>query len=479
MRRVAAVACLLAGALLGAVAPAGGAPAGGPLVDVVEVSGVIDATVAGYLRDTVRRAEDAQAEALVVQLDTPGGLGAGMQEVVAAITASRVPVVVWVGPAGARAAGAGAVVAHAAHVLALAPATTLGPAVPVDVGDSHPDAAARDATASRLAALARQRGRDVSYARRAASAGAVVAVGDAGRLPADAQLPPGVERDAVEVVAADAVVDRRLADVVAGSLPDVLAALDGRRVAVAAEGGGTQLRRLVVDQATASVRFHNLGLVRRVLHTVADPTLAYLLLVAGALAMAFELFQPGFGVAGVSGVVLLGLALYGLSVLPVNWLAVGLLLAGLALLAADLAIAGLGAPTVAGAVALAAGSSLLFSGSPALRLPAWVIAAAVALSLVFFVVVMTSVLRAQGGQPLAGAHEVVGKVGVVRSTLNPEGHVFVAGALWRARAAGDAGQVPRGTRVRVLGLDEGGLGDRLTLEVALAGDDADEPSTVG
>ncbi|MBA2528349.1 MAG: hypothetical protein H0V19_00035, partial [Euzebyales bacterium] len=290
--------------------------------------------------------------------------------------------------------------------------------------------------------------------------------------PDGARLPANLSRDAVRVLSERGLTDRRVADLAAASLPEVLAALDGRRAEVSAPDGGTRTVTLAVDGSTANVRFNNLGLVRRVLHTVANPTLAYLLIVAGALAMLFEVFQPGFGVAGVSGLVLFGLGLYGLSVLPVNWLAFGLLLVGLALLAVDLAVAGLGAPTAGGTIALAVGSFLLFSGPELLRVSPWVIGPVVAFNVVFFVIVMTTVLRAQGNQAMAGAEGMIGKVGVVRSVLNPEGHVFVAGALWRARAPQDEGKVRTGERVRVLGVN-----DRLTLDVEVV--DADDQAPVG
>jgi membrane-bound serine protease (ClpP class) len=177
-----------------------------------------------------------------------------------------------------------------------------------------------------------------------------------------------------------------------------------------------------------------------------------------------------------AGIVLLGLALYGVAVLPVNGLAFGLVVVRLAVLAADLAIAGLGALTAGGTIALTAGSFLLFSGSDALRVSPWVIGAVVAFNLLFFVVIMTTVLRAQSNQAMLGAEGMEGKVGVVRSVLNPEGHIFVNGALWRARAPEEAGKVPTGTKVRVLGMN-----DRLTLDVEIvdADEDADEPTAVG
>ncbi|HWB70576.1 MAG TPA: NfeD family protein, partial [Egibacteraceae bacterium] len=258
--------------------------------------------------------------------------------------------------------------------------------------------------------------------------------------------------------------ERRIADVVAATLPDVLAQLDGRLVSIA---GGS--RRLHVDEDDASIRFHNLGLLRRVLHTVANPTLAYLLVVGGALALLFEAFQPGFGVAGATGAVLAALGLYGLSVLAVNWTAFGLVVAGLVLLAADLALGRLGALTAGGALALTVGSALLFDRSGLLRVSPWLVAAVVAGCLVFVVVVMTTVLRAQAGPPAADAEALVGKVGVVRSVLNPQGHVFVAGALWRARAPDAVTPVRTGTRVRVVGCQE-----PPTLDVELA----DESSVV-
>jgi membrane-bound serine protease (ClpP class) len=243
------------------------------------------------------------------------------------------------------------------------------------------------------------------------------------------------------------------------SLPSVLVELDGRTVTI----DGAQ-RVLDVDPATAHVRFHNPGLVQRILHGAADPTLAYLLVIGGALCLAFELFQPGFGVAGVAGIPLFALGLYGLTVLPTRWLALVATLAGVALLAADLALARLGWLTAAGTAALAAGSWLLL-GEP-FALP-WGLVALVSLGTAgFFVFVMTTVLRAQGHQALAGAEQVIGKTGIVRSMLNPEGHVFIDGALWRARAPEDAGKVRTGTAVRVTGLN-----DRLTLDVELVGED--------
>ena len=468
-----AVVLLLAGMLVGLLAAAAPAQPTGALVDVVEIEGIIDQTIADYITERIEQAERDDAQAVVLSIDTPGGLGISMEQIEKAITSSQVPVAVWVGPSGAQAASAGMYIAYASHVLAMAPATTMGAATPVDLGGGDLDAKVTNASEARLVALAELRDRDVDFARAAVRDGAVVAIGETETLPPNAELPSGIEPGDVTVVSEADLEQRPVADIVAASLPDVLTALNGRKVELADADGQTTSTTIEIDQATADVRFNNLGLGRRILHTVANPTLAYLLLIGGALALLFEVFQPGFGVAGVSGLILIGLALYGLSVLPVNWLAFALIVLGLVLLAIDLAVAGLGALTAGGAIALAVGSFLLFS-SDVLRVSPWVIAPVVLFSVVFFVIIMTTVLRAQSSQAMLGAEGMQGKVGVVRSMLNPEGHIFVNGALWRARAPDAAGKVKTGTKVRVLGVN-----DRLTLDVEIVDDNATDEAPVG
>ena len=471
--RTSATVLVLAGALLALLSGVAPAQPAGPLVDVIEVEGIIDQTIADYLTERVDRAAVDGAEVVVISLDTPGGLGISMEEIITTLTTSEVPVAVWVGPSGAQAASAGMYIAYASHVLAMAPATTIGAATPVDLGGADLDDKVRNASEARLVALAQLRGRDVQFARDAVRDGAVVAIGEVAELPEGAEVPAGIDPDDVTVVSAAGLEDRPVADFVATGLPDVLTALDGREVEVATADGTTATRTLSIDQASANVRFNNLGLVRRVLHTVANPTLAYLLLITGALALLFEVFQPGFGVAGVTGIILIGLALYGVSVLPVNWLALGLIVVGLVLLAIDLAVAGLGALTAGGTIALAVGSFLLFS-SDVLRVSPWVIVPVVLFNLLFFVVIMTTVLRAQSSAVMLGAEGMQGQVGVVRSMMNPEGHIFVNGALWRARAPESLGKIKTGTKVRVLGVN-----DRLTLDVEVVDEAASDGAPVG
>lgn len=440
-----------------AEAQAGQQSPAGPVIDIVELDGVLDVHLVRYLRGRLDKAGAEGVEAVVVQLDVTGAYGQAAENSAAAVAGSTVPVVTWVGPRAARALGAGALVWASGHLRAAAPGTLIGAASPLDLATADPEAARTDDRA-RLRAAAEQGGADPALFAELAAGSVLVPVPDAladAGLPRGAELPDGISRDAVRVMGEGALVDAGALAFLAPTLPDVLRDLDGREVRV-----GGQTRVLEASPEALRVRFNNLGVLGGLLRTTATPVLAYLLIVGGALALAFELFQPGFGVAGVSGLVVTAFGIYGLVVLPVSLLGVALLVGGLALLCADLAVGGLGALTAGGTAAFALGSFLLFPGPAPLSVPAWVLVVVTVVVVVYFVVVMTAVLRAQGSQARADADALVGRTGVVRSVLNPEGHVFVEGQLWRARAPEDAGQVRTGTTVRVSGLD-----DRLTLEV--------------
>lgn len=463
LRLPALLAVLVAGVLLAWAGTAWGQD-DGAVVDVLQLDGPIDGRVVGHVEDALDRAEAQDVEAVVLQLATDGGLRSDGVALAERIDRSGVPLAVWVGPPGARVTGAGALLAQSGHVLAMAPATVLGAAEPLDLATASGDGRR---AGELLAAYAQARGRDPERAAAMAHGAAVVAAGaEAGelgsRLEAGA-LPWGVDPEQVSVHDDEALRELGVADVAAVDLPDVLRQLDGHEVTVI-DGAGTPVERTIdLDPVTAHVRFDNLSLVDRVLHAMASPALAYLLVIGGALGIMFELYQPGFGVAGGAGVLVAALGVYGLVVLPTSGWALALMLAGLAVLAVDLALAGLGRLTLIGTAALGAGSYWLFDGPPPLQPPTWLIAVVVAFCVLFFVVIMTTVLRAQGAQAMAGAERVIGRVAVVRSMLNPEGHVYVDGALWRARAPEGAGKVPTGTQVRIVGMSEDGL----TLEVSL------------
>lgn len=398
-------------------------PPAGAVVEILQVAGAVDPPVVAAVRDLVADADDRGSTLLLIQLDSPGGLAVDREQVVDAVRDAGVPVVVWVGPGAAQARGAATFLTAAGDLAAIARDATLGPACPVTAA-----AGCADDDPARLGDL---------FAETAAGA-------DRG-ASGTGELPVG------EIWGAQRALDADLVGLIVDDYASLLQDLDGRTVTTA-----TGSQTLDLPEEDLTVRLHSLGLSRRILHASLDPVLVALLLVSLLLLIAFEVFQPGFGVAGVAALLVAPLLLYGLVVMPVAWWAVALLVLGTVLLGIDLAIAGLGPPTVLGGAATVAGLWWLFpDASPILHVPTWVNALLAASTIVYFVVVMTLVLRAQAGPELeTAAEELVGETGVVRSTMNPEGHVFVDGALWRARWTGpDVGRVRTGTAVRVNDVD--------------------------
>lgn len=294
---------------------------------------------------------------------------------------------------------------EAAHVFAMGPSTQIGPAHPVDIGriGTHP---ADDETRA-LGALAAARGRTI-------------------------------RADLNEAIGATQARAQGFVDFVTPSVAELLKTIDGTTVNVAT---GPVTLRLPSDETT--VRFHQPGPIRRLLHTFSNPTLVYIMFLAGALLIIFELFQPGFGVAGVTGGLLLAAAGYGLTVLPASILGIVLLSAAFLLYTIDVAMDGLGLATALGTVALGVGSWQLYPQSfEPVRLAPWLIVAGIVSALIVCVPVMTVVRRARTPETVKMQRPLVGLGGEVRSMLNPEGFVMVADELWRARSE-------TGTRMRV------------------------------
>jgi membrane-bound serine protease (ClpP class) len=348
---------------------------------------------------------------VVLQLDAPGGVSVDPDELLAAIDDSPVPVAVLVGPLGSapRAAGAAGLLWLAADVRALAIDASVGPLEPADLTDgefAYP-------TSDRATALV-----------------------DEADAEAVAELVTGE-------LSAEQLEERGTSDLTVAGLEALLLELDGTEV----DG-----QLLTIQGDEVGVRFHSLGLVRRLLHAATTAPFIYLLLVIGLGMLLFEAFQPGFGVAGLAGLITAGIGAFGLSVLPVTWWAVALVVLGLLLYAVDTAVAGFGPWTAAATVAFVVGS-LNFYDAEVLDLPVWLVVGTTITAFAFFVLVMTSILRAQAGPEGVTVDDLVGRVGIVRSVLNPEGHVYLDGALWRARWTGEAKRAKVGTPVRVHGVE--------------------------
>ena len=412
-RRVAARVVAMVGLLLVAV-PA--LAQEGPSVLVARVAGPITPVVADELADALAQAESGGAGMLLVELDTPGGLDTSMRQIVQSFLNSPLPVVVYVSPSGARAASAGAIVTQAAHVAAMAPGTTIGAATPVDPqGAEVTDKIINDA-ASYAIAIAQQRGRDAEFAEEMVRRGTSI-----------------TDTEALE---------RGVVDLVAASRTDLLEQLDGQVVEV----NDTDV---VLDTAGAVVEEHEIGFFRGLLSWLADPTLAFLFLSIGTLAILYELSTPGTGLGGAVGVVLLVLALFSLSVLPVNLAGAALVLLGIGLLVAELFVPGIGVLAVGGGIALVMGGIFLFEGS--LGVSPWVLVPAAAVLAVAAIVAGRVGLRARRLPVVSGSESYLGRTLTIRSARGNRGWAHFEGAWWTVESRGAPLHV--GTAARVVGVD--------------------------
>ena len=381
---------------------------------VARVSGVVNPVMLGYFERVIARASSERAAAVLIQLDTPGGLESSMRDIVQLIVNSDVPVIVHVYPAGGRAASAGLFILQAAHVAAMAPNTNVGSAHPVSLapggeGQSpQPDngilgeKVTNDAVAL-IRNLAETRGRNVEWVESAV-------------------------RESVNVGSTDAL-EMNIVDMVAPNAADVLAKSDGRIVEVNGESVTLNLRdaRLLSSEMT---------LLEQIGHAISDPNIAYILLSIGVYGLIYELANPGAVFPGAIGVVSILFAFFALGTLPVNYVALALLLFGFALLIAEVFITpGIGALAVGGVISVLMGSLLLFN-TPMMAggVSLWLVLTVVVLTAVFFLVVVAAAVRAMRRRSTTGAEALIGRLGRAKSDLSPEGVVTLDGELWRARA---------------------------------------------
>jgi membrane-bound serine protease (ClpP class) len=413
--RIAAWLLLIAGLLLAADSTARAQDARS--IVVVGVDGVITPVIADHVRDALDLAEREGHQALLVELDTPGGLDTSMRDIVQSFLNSRVPVIVYVSPQGARAASAGAIITFASHVAAMAPGTSIGAATPIDLeGGDLAQKVINDA-ASYAESIAEQRGRNVEFAIDAVREGRSVAANEA------------LELGVVDLIARDRA--------------ELLEVLDGRVVEL---GPG---RTVTLRTAGAELVEVELGLARSVLQWLSDPNLAFLFISIGTLAILYELANPGFGGGAIVGVILLVLAFTALSVFPVNAAGVILLVLAAGLFITELFVPGIGVFAAGGTVALVLAGLFLFRGpigvDPVVLLPTAVVAGAgsVALGRVAW--------RSRHLAGTTGADAIVGSRGTIRSVEEDEALVLLQGSWWTARAA--RGTLEPGQRVRVVEMD--------------------------
>ena len=402
---------------------AGPAGAATPRVLAVEFENDVNPVTADYVTSQIDRANDEHYDAMVILLDTPGGLSSAMKDIYQAELRSKVPVIVYVSPPGSRAASAGVWIGQAADILAMAPQTNIGSSTPIDVGGGNIQSDLRrkvinDAAAS-LKTLAKAHGRNAQWAE--------LAVRRASNL---------TEYEALK---------RNVIDVIAPSLPALLNEIDGRT---------TVPKGIVLHTAGAHVDRVEMSLWKRILDTLIDPNIIVLLLSLGVLGITVELFNPGLIFPGTVGAISLITALFGLQVLPVSAAGLLLLLLAAGFFAAELFVPSHGALTLAGVASFVVGSLMLFDpAGPAYQVSLTVVLAIAGTLAVLFGIAFTKALQARRAKPQTGSDELRGEIGFVRRTLDPEGLVFVHGELWRARSLD--GPIAAGRPVRVERVDDG------------------------
>jgi len=409
---------LLASSAL-AQSPADRAP-----VVAADIDGPIGPATTEYVQRVIGDASDRGAACLVIRMDTPGGLSAAMRDIIQAILASPVPVVVYVHPGGAHAASAGAVIALAAHISAMTPGTNIGAAHPVALGGGGADTSGvmtekiTNDAAAYARSLATRRGRNVEWAER-------------------------VVRESISSTAEEAV-EEGVVDLVAGDMRQLLEAIDGRTVEVR-EG------EVTLHTAGATVVELPPSFRERFLSRISDPNIAYVLMLIGVFGLFFELQNPGAVLPGVAGAVAIIMAAFGLQMLPVNWTGIALILLGIVLFVLEVKITSHGALTIGGIAAMFVGSIMLIdSPLPFMRVSLAVIIPSVLFTALFFLFAVGMGIRAQRRKVTTGNEGLLGAVGTARSDVHEGGSVFVHGEYWNARSEQP---IPAGTRIVVEHVD--------------------------
>jgi membrane-bound serine protease (ClpP class) len=373
------------------------------VIRVISINGSINPVTAEYVIRNIKEAGRQHEQFLVIEMDTPGGLDTSMREIIKEIFVSPVPVVVYVSPAGARAASAGALIALSADVCAMAAGTNIGAAHPVSIGekpDKVMEAKILNDAEAYVEGIARKRGRNIEIAKKM--------VRDSISLSAEKALEAGV------------------VDIIASNRADLLEKLDGRIVVM--DG-----KKVVLKTAGMRVQVHDMSTREKILNTISNPNVAYVLMMLGMLGLFFELANPGVILPGVIGGISLILAFFAFQTLPVNYAGILLILLALVLFIAEIKIVSGGMLAVGGVISMILGSLLLFeSPEPYMRVSWSVILVTVLAVTGFAVFVITKAVKVHQAKPTSGKEGLIGEEGKADSDISPEGKVFVRGEYWNA-----------------------------------------------
>jgi membrane-bound serine protease (ClpP class) len=366
--------------------------------------GVINPVSAEYLHDALVSSQESGAQALIIRLDTPGGLDTSMRLIIKDITSATIPVIVYVSPSSGRAASAGVFITMAAHIAAMAPGTNIGAAHPVAMGGAEIDQTMKEKlendSVAYIKSIAEQRGRNVAWAEDAVRKSVSVTAGEALKL--------------------------KIIDLVAEDVPALLKQLDGRTVSL--QSGKTMLHT-----ADAVLREFPMGLRLEFLKILSDPNIAYLLMTIGTIGIMAELYNPGAILPGIVGTISLILAFYSFQSLPVNYAGMLLFVLGIVFFILEATVTSYGLLAIGGVIAMLLGSVMLMKTDVEFLQISWsVILPVVALAAAFSLFIVGMGVKAMRRRPVTGREEMIGLVGIVKTALTPNGQLAVHGELWEA-----------------------------------------------
>ena len=376
---------------------------------VIEVEGAINPVVAEFVTNEIRSANTSSEELIVIRMDTPGGLDASMRKIIKAIQSSKIPVASFVSPSGSRAASAGTFITIASHIAAMEPGTNIGAAHPVNLMGGGTGGQAKvmeekvvnDASAY-IRSLAEQRGRNAHWAELSVRKSVSVSAEEAKRL--------------------------NVIDLVAANLDSLVLALDKREV---------KLRGSIITLNTAerNITFKEMNSRQRILDIIASPNVAYVLMILGLVGLYFELSNPGLILPGVVGSISLVLALYAMQTLPINYAGLLLIILGVVLLIAEVNVMSYGLLAMSGAISIFLGSIMLIdSDDPAMQISKMILYPTLGMTFLFSIGSIYLAKKAHQLRTTTGMEGLLGEIGVVKETLNPEGRVLVHGEVWRAES---------------------------------------------
>ena len=386
---------------------------------IIKISDAIGPGVAEFIISGIKKASETDAACIIIELDTPGGLAESMRSIVKGIFASKVPVVVYVSPSGARAASAGVMITMAADIAAMSPGTNIGAAHPVAAGGKKIEKTMSEKVTNDMVAhvksIAQKRGRNVEWAEK-------------------------VVCESVSVTESEALKEN-IIDLIAKDTDDLIKKINGRKI----EGKGI----LELDNATKNIIKESLR--TKILKTISDPNIAYILMMIGLAGLYFELSHPGAIFPGVVGGIAIILAFFAMQTLPVNYAGILLIIMAIIFFIMEMKITSYGLLSVAGVVSLLLGSLMLFeSDGSGLRVSLQVILPTTMLVSGFFIVVAGLVFKSHMAKPLTGAKGLIGETGIVKKEIANEGKVFVHGELWNAVSKKP---ITKGAKIRVVKVD--------------------------